>query len=195
MDHQGRASPNHSHVWWWKRFRQPTVLLWIHYWPKTTKFAWHPTISCILSIICCSMVINSHWCNFLQEQPSLSSQVSVAFTGLESFQQLSFKITFLGEPLEGIRWQSSTKFVLTGAPIGSKTSSTFFSISLSPTSAGMPDTSRHSLLQYCSLAWHLRSRTVSLSVSLSFTFLEMCRSDSSLQNLVFSSFRSFFGSS
>ena len=37
-------------------------------------------------------------------------------TRLDPFRRLSFKITFLGEPLEGIRWQSSTKSVLTGAP-------------------------------------------------------------------------------
>ena len=78
-------------------------------------------------------------------------------TGLEYFRRLSFKITFLGEPLEGIPGQSLTKSVLTVASIVSKTSSTIN--------------------------------------SLSFTFLEMCRSDSSLQNLVFSSFRWFFSSS
>ena len=70
----------------------------------------------------------------------------------------------------------------------------FFNVFI-PTSARMPNVSRHSLLEYCSLAWHLRSRTASLSDSLSYTFLEMCRSDSSLQNWIFSSFRSFFSSS
>ena len=78
-------------------------------------------------------------------------------TCLEYFRRLSFKITFWGEPLEGIPGQSLTKSVLTVASIVSKTSSTIN--------------------------------------SLSFTFLEMCRSDSSLQNLVFSSFRWFFSSS
>ena len=152
-----------------------------------TKFAWHPTISCILSII---------FCRFLHHQGNLRPRIQLLWiflfsnTNLESFQQLTFKITILGESLEGARWQSSVKSVLTGAAIASKISSTFFSTSLSPTLAGMPDISRHSLLEYCSLAWHLRSRTVSLSDSLSFTFLEMCRSDSSLQNLVFSSFSS-----
>ena len=33
MDHQGRASPNHHYAWWWKRFRSPTLLFWVHYWP------------------------------------------------------------------------------------------------------------------------------------------------------------------
>ena len=116
-------------------------------------------------------------------------------TRLESLQQLSFKITLLGETFEGIRWQSSTKSVLTGTSIASRTSSTFFTVYLFHTSAGMPDISRHCFLEYCSLAWHFRSRTTILSGSLSFIFLEMCRSDSILKKLVFSSFRLFFSSS
>ena len=71
----------------------------------------------------------------------------------------------------------------------------FFSMFLSPISTRMPNILRHSLLKYYSLAWHFCSRTTSLSESLSLTFLEICRSDSSLQNLVFNSFRSFFSSS
>ena len=45
------------------------------------------------------------------------------------------------------------------------------------------------------IARHFRSRTTILSGSLSFVFLEMCRSDSILKKLVFSSFRLFFSSS
>ena len=200
MDHQGRTSPNDSHVWWWKLLRYPTLLLWIHHWPKMTKFAWHLTTSCILSINFWIMDINSHWCKFLHQQASLRTQVALALTffsfsntSLEFFQWLSFKTTFLGKPLEDIKWQSSTKSVLTGASIASKTSSTCFSMSLSPNipAAGMLDILRQSLLEYYWLAWNFRSRTTILSVSLSFTFLEMCRSDSILQNLVLSSFRLF----
>ena len=158
-----------------------------------TKLAWHPTIFCILSISFCSMDINSRWCKFLHQHASLRTQVSVVliFFVQQYPRRLSLKYILRRSLYEGIWWQSSTKSVLTGTSITSKTSSTFFTVSLFPTSAEMPDISKHSLLEYCSLAWHFCSRNTSLLVSLSFTFLEMCRSDSSLQNLVFNSFRSF----
>ena len=59
MYHHGRACPNHNHVWWWRRFRSPDLLLWTHYWPEMIKFRWHPTISGILFIIFYSMDICS----------------------------------------------------------------------------------------------------------------------------------------
>ena len=143
-----------------------------------------------MSIIFCSMDIKPHWCKFLQQQPSSRTQVSVALT----FFWLSFQMTFLGKPFGGIWWHSSTKFVLTGPSIPCKISSTFISMFLSPTSTGILDILWHSLLEYFWLAWNFRSRTTSLSESLLFAFLRMCRSDPRLQILVFNSFRSFFGS-
>ena len=73
-----------------------------------------------------------------------------------------------------------------------KISNTFSSMFLSCTSSAIPEILRYSHLHYCSLAWHFHSWTFSFSDSLSFTFLKMSKPYSSLQNLVFSSLRSFF---
>ena len=148
-----------------------------------------------MSIIFRSLDINSHWCKFSHEQSSSRTGFSCfnffLFSNirLEFLRRYGVKITFFGKPFEGIRWQFSTKSVLTGASIASKISSPFFQCIYPPASAGMHEISRYCLLEYCSLVWHFYTRTTSLTDSLSFTFLEMCRSDSSLQNLVFSSFR------
>ena len=58
------------------------------------------------------------------------------------------------------------------------------SILLSNSLARMSSTSRHYLLECCSLAWYFCSRLISFSLSVSFTFQKMCKSDSSLVNLV-----------
>ena len=79
MDHQGRASPNHSHVMM-ETFSLINFTLMDPLLTQMTKIAWHPTISCILSIIFCSMDINSHLCKFLHQQASVRTQVSVVLT-------------------------------------------------------------------------------------------------------------------
>ena len=77
LNHQGRASSNHNHVWRWKRFRLPVLLLWINYWPRRIKLAWHHIISCTLSVLFCSGDIIFHKCKFLHQQSSSRTQVSV----------------------------------------------------------------------------------------------------------------------
>ena len=69
-----------------------------------------------------------------------------------SLQRFYLIMTFFGEPLEGKRWQSSTKVWSIGTSISSKISKSFDSRSLSATLAGIPKISRYSLLEYCSLA-------------------------------------------
>ena len=61
-------------------------------------------------------------------------------------------MTFFGEPLEGKRRQSSIKVGSIGTSISSKVSKTFDSRPLSAEFAGIPKISRHSLLEFCSLA-------------------------------------------
>ena len=88
-----------------------------------TKFHLRPTISFIFSIIFYSIGINVSI--FKDSGFSCFNFFLFSNTRLESLRLLSFKITFLGEPSEGIRWQVSTKSVLTGASILPKLSSTF----------------------------------------------------------------------
>ena len=58
--------------------------------------------------------------------------------------------------------------------------------------SGMPEISRHSLLEYCSLAQHFRSVTTKRSTNFTFTLWDIARSDSILVNLVFISSNSAF---
>ena len=69
-----------------------------------------------------------------------------------SLQWFHFIMTFFGEPLEGKRWQSSTKAESIGTSVSSKISETFGSRPLSVTPTGITKISRHSLLEYYSLA-------------------------------------------
>ena len=52
-------------------------------------------------------------------------------------------MNFLGEPFEGIRWHSSTKFLLAGVPIAYKISSTFFQRPYPPLQQ-----------EFCDILWH-----------------------------------------
>ena len=116
-------------------------------------------------------------------------------TFLPSLRRFNFNITILGSPLYGKRWQSSTNPRSTGASISSRIVSTLVSNSVSLTLGGMPEISRHSLLEYCSFAKRFPSTLISLSDSLELTFLDMFTSASSLVNLVLSSSKLFFKSS
>ena len=92
-----------------------------------------------------------------------------------SLRRFNFVMTFFGGSLKNKWWQSSsTKAGSIGTSISSKISGTFDSRQLSATLAGIPKLPRHSLLEYCSLAWHLFSNVASLSDSLEFTFLVSC---------------------
>ena len=55
------------------------------------------------------------------------------------------------------------------------------------TDSRMPEISRHSLLEYCSLAQHFHLVTTKFSTTFTLTFLDIARSDSILVNLVFNS--------
>ena len=70
-------------------------------------------------------------------------------------------------------WQSSTNPGSTGTSISSRIVSTLVSNSLPLTLGGMPEISRHSLLEYCPFAKYLLSTLISLSDSLELTFLDM----------------------
>ena len=69
-----------------------------------------------------------------------------------SLRRFNFMMTFFGEPLESKRWQASTKLGTTGTSIYSKISKTFNSRPLSTMLSGILKISRHSPLDYCSLA-------------------------------------------
>ena len=62
-----------------------------------------------------------------------------------SFRRFNFMMTFLGEPLEGTRWQSSTKLGSTETSVSSKISKTFDSGPLLTTLVGIAEISRHFL--------------------------------------------------
>ena len=112
----------------------------------------------------------------------------------DHFVKLALKglmITFWGLLLLDFRrWQSS-KFD------GSMSTLTFLnnfrtvsSRALFSILLGIPDISRHSLLEYCSFSWHLRSRV--FLVKLSLTFSLTYSSDFRTLNFDFISLTSFF---
>ena len=69
--------------------------------------------------------------------------VPVALTRVQSLFWLRFQMNFLGEPFEGIRWHSSTKFLLAGVSIAYKISSTFFQCPYPPLQQ-----------EFCDILWH-----------------------------------------
>ena len=71
----------------------------------------------------------------------------------------------------------------------------YFYSSLFLTLGGIPEISRHSLLEYCSFSKLSLSTLISLSDSLELTFLDLLSSASTLVNLVLSSSKLFFKSS
>ena len=83
-------------------------------------------------------------------------------------------------------------FVSTSTSIPCNTPWILSSRALSLADSGMPEISRHSLLEYCSLAQHFRSVPTKRSTNFMFTLRDIARSDSILVNLVFSSSNSAF---
>ena len=83
----------------------------------------------------------------------------------------------------------------TSTSIPRNTPRILYSSAFSLTVSGMPELSRHSLLEYCPLAQHFRSVTTKCSTNFTLTFLDIAKSDLILGNLVFSSSNSAFAAS
>ena len=109
-----------------------------------------------------------------------------------SFLLESFRMTLPLLPFPFRRWHDSMFSVSTSASIPRNTPWILSSRVLSLTDSGMPEISRHSLLEYCSLAQHFHSVTTKRSINFTFMFRDIVRSDSILVNLVFSSSNSAF---
>ena len=146
--------PNHNHVWLWIQIHWTAWSSVIHFWPKTRKCDQHSTNFYIWTTVSCSTNANFHWWKLLFPRAntqilSLSLFDKILWMSLRRF---NLTMTFFDEPLEGKRWQSSTKVGSIVTSVSSKISKTFDSRSLSAPLAGIPESSRHSLLEYCLLA-------------------------------------------
>ena len=95
----------------------------------------------------------------------------------------NFTMNFLGQWFDLRRWQA---LILTGSISASHSrnmSQPYSQRKFCEMLLGMPETSRHSLLEYCSFAQHFLSTLVSWLDNLLFMFLLIARSDSSFVNL------------
>ena len=100
---------------------------------------------------------------------------------------LNLTIALLLRPLSSDfnLWHVSIFCGPTGASILSKKFNNVFSRSICSILWGLPETSVHLLLQYCSFSQHFRSNLMTWSTSLLLSFLEISKSDLSFVNLSF----------
>ena len=147
---------NHNHMLLWIQIHWGAWYSSIHSWPKTRKCDQH---FYIWTIVSGSTNTNLHWWKPLFPRASAPNQV-LNFLSLFLFDKIlwmslrrfNLTMTFFDESLGGKWWQSSTKVGLIGTSIPSKISKTFDSRFFSATLAAIHKISRHSLLEYCSLA-------------------------------------------
>ena len=148
--------PNHNHVWLWIQIYWTAWFSAIHSWSKTRKCNQHSTFGPQFLVAQTQIFIDENFCFLGQVHRFrfLNFWVWFLFGKIlwMSLRRFNLTMTFFDEPLEGKRWQSSTKAGSIGTSISSKISKTFDSRSLSATLAGISEISRHSLLECYSLA-------------------------------------------
>ena len=92
-----------------------------------------------------------------------------------SFLLESFRMTLPLLPFSFRRFHDSMFSVRTSASIPHNIPWILSSRALSITDSGMPKISRHSVLEYCSLAQHFHSVTTKRSINFTFTFQDIAR--------------------
>ena len=105
MNHHGRVSANHNHVWWWKCFCSPTCPLLTQ--SHKTRLAFRNFFQFVTNFLCCGhkfslMEIFTPAGKFKDSGFICFNFFLFINTRLECLRQLSFKKTFFGEPWQ--RW-------------------------------------------------------------------------------------------